>query len=141
MKLLPYINFNGNCIKAIAFYEKVFQAKAEGTCFYQDMKQFDPKAEVPKNQEKWVMHSSLKIADGLEIQLSDCADMGPKVGTNICLQLTYENAEEVKAIYNALKTGGTVLCKLSPAFYAPLYGEVVDKFGIRWSIMLPMIQQ
>lgn len=138
MKLLPYINFNGNCAKAIAFYEKVFNAKAEGTCFYKDMAQFDPKMEIPQGKEKWIMHSGMKIADGVEIQLADCADMGPNVGTNICLQLTCEKAEEVTSTYNALKAGGKVLCKLMKTFYAPLYGEVVDKFGIRWSVMLPM---
>lgn len=136
MKLVPYINFNGNCTKAIAFYEKVFNVKAEGTCSYKDIAQFDPKAVITKGQEKWIMHSGMKIANGVEIQLADCADNGSNVGTNICLQLTYEKADEATVIYNALKAGGKVLYKLQKVFYAPLYGEVVDKFGIRWSIMM-----
>lgn len=134
MKLLPYLNFNGNCAKAIAFYEKVFNAKAE-SCTWADITKFDPKAEVPKGKEKWIMHSCMKIADGIEFQLADCDQGAANPGTNICLQLTYKTAEQVTAVYQAIKGGGKVICKLAPAFYAPLYGEIVDKFGIRWAVM------
>jgi len=134
MKLLPYLNFNGNCSKAIAFYEKVFGVKAE-CCTWADIVKFDPKAEVPKGKEMLIMHACMKTANGIEFQLADCEDNGKNVGTNICLQLTYKSAEEVKAVYEALRSGGKVLCKLAPAFYAPLYSELIDKFGIRWSVM------
>ena len=77
----------------------------------------------------------MKIAEGLEIQFADCDVNGKNVGTNICLQLTYETADEVKAMYNALKEGGTVICAEQPTFYSPMYSELIDKFGIRWTIM------
>jgi len=134
MKLLPYLSFNGNCREAIAFYEKVFKVKAEA-CTWGDMPKFDPGAEVPKGKEKFIMHACMKCSDGIEFQLADCEDTGKNVGTNVCLQLTYKTAAECKSIYEALKVGGKVLCELAPAFYAPLYSELVDKFGVRWSVM------
>ena len=134
MKLLPYLNFNGNCAKAIAFYEKVFNAKTE-SCFWGDIGKFDPKMQCPKGKEKLVMHACMNIADGVTFQLADCEDTGKDVGTNICLQLTYKTANECKSVYEALKVGGKVLCKLAPTFYAPLYADLIDKFGIRWSII------
>ena len=134
MKLLPYLSFNGNCRDAIAFYEKAFNVKAEA-CTWGDITKFDPNAVVPKGKEKWIMHACINVSDGIHFQLADCDEQGKNIGTNICLQLTYKTADEVKAVYNALKAGGKVLCELAPAFYAPLYGELVDRFGIRWSVM------
>lgn len=134
MKIVPYLNFNGNCAKAIAFYEKIFGVKAE-TCFYKDISQFDPTFKVKKGQENWVMHSCMKIAAGVEIQFADCEDNGKNVGTNICLQLTYETAEQVLSVFKSIKACGKIICDAAPTFYAPLYAELVDKFGIRWSIM------
>ena len=134
MKLLPYLSFNGNCAQAIAFYEKVFGVKAE-SCTWGDMPKFDPNAVVPTGKEKWIMHASMKVFDGFDLQLSDCDEMGKTTGTNVCLQLTYKTAEQCKAVYKALSAGAKILCALAPAFYAPMYGELIDKFGIRWSVM------
>jgi len=134
MKLQPYINFNGNAVDAIAFYEKAIGLKADA-CTWGDITKFDPNAEVPKGKEKWIMHACMDAADGTKFQLADCDEGAKNPGTNICLQLTYKTAGEVTAVYNALKDGGTILCELAPAFYAPLYSELIDKFGIRWSVM------
>lgn len=124
MKLVPYLNFNGNCKDAIAFYETVFKAKAE-FALYEDMAKFDASMPIPKGKEKWVMHGVIKLSDGVELQLADDENNAKNMATNICLQLTYKTADEVKAIYAALKTGGKILCDCQPTFYAPLYAELV----------------
>ncbi|MCL2062081.1 MAG: VOC family protein [Firmicutes bacterium] len=134
MKLLPYLNFNGTCKEAIVFYEKVFNAKAE-ILLYEDMPKFDKSMPVPKGKEKWVMHANMNLPDGVMIQFADCEDNAKVMSTNICLQLTFKTADEIKEIYAALKDDGKILCECQPTFYAPLYAEVVDKFGVRWSIM------
>ena len=137
MKLLPYLNFNGNCAQAIAFYEKAFGAKAMVLC-YKDALKYDPTCKIDKGKEKWVMHANMNLTDGEMIQFADCEENGKAVGTNICLQLTYNTADEVRLIFNALKSGGRIICDAQPTFYSPMYAELVDKFGIRWSIMQEM---
>ncbi len=134
MKIIPYLNFNGNCAQAIEFYEKVFCAKAM-TLYYKDTAKFDPSFTIDKGKENWVMHSNMNLPDGEMIQFADCADNGKAVGTNICIQLNYKTADEVKATYMALKDGARIICDAQPTFYSPMYAELVDKFGIRWSII------
>lgn len=135
MKIVPYLNFDGNCAEAIAFYEKVFGEKAM-ILYYKDTAKFDPSFVIEKGKENWVMHANVNLPDGEMIQFADCADNGKAVGTNICLQLNYKTGEEVKAAYAALKDGAKkILCDAQPTFYSPMYAELVDKFGIRWSII------
>ncbi|MCL2110191.1 VOC family protein [Microgenomates group bacterium] len=140
MNLLPYLNFNGNCADAIAFYEKVFNAKAE-IVLQEDAVKFDASYTVPKGKEKWIMHANMNLDDGNMIQFADCEDNAKNMGTNICLQLTYKTEEEVKAVYDVLKSGGRIICEMQPTFYAPQYAELIDKFGIRWSIMQNFLEQ
>jgi PhnB protein len=85
--------------------------------------------------EGWVMHACMNISDNVGLQFADCDVNGRDTGTNICLQLTYDNADDVKNIFNVLKKEGRTICDAQPTFYSPMYAEVVDKFGVRWSIM------
>lgn len=134
MKIIPYLNFNGNCAEAVSFYEKVFAAKAR-VLFYKDTAQFDPSFKIEKGKENWVMHANMNLPDGEMLQFADCDVNGKAAGTNICIQVGYKTADEVKATYAALKDGAKIICDAQPTFYSPMYAELVDKFGIRWSII------
>jgi len=132
-RVSPHLAFNGNCKDAIAFYEKAFKTKAQ-VFLYSDCPP-DPNWPIPAGQENWVMQAAMDVAPGLKLQFCDCSQQGPNAGTNICLQLTYEASKEITEIYNALSKDGKELCKLGKQFWAELYGEFIDKFGIRWSVM------
>ena len=132
-RISPHIAFNGNCAEAIKFYETAFKTTAQ-VFFYKDSPP-DPNWPIPPGKENWVMQAALDVFKGFKLQLCDCSDQGSNPGTNICLQLTYQRADEITEIYNALSDGGKILCPLGKQFWADLYGEFVDKFGIRWSVM------
>ena len=132
-RVQPHIAFNGNCKAAIKFYETVFKTKAQ-IFLYKDCPP-DPNWPIPPGREEWVMQACMEVSEGLKLQFCDCPDQGPNAGTNICLQLTYGSPKEITAVYNALKTGGKELCPLGKQFWAELYGELIDQFGIRWSVM------
>ncbi|MDR0497711.1 MAG: VOC family protein [Treponema sp.] len=134
MKVSPYLQFNGNCAEAIAFYEKAFEAKAEITR-YKDA----PPSEgykPPPGTEDFVMHASIALGDAV-IMLCDLPpDMKSVSGDNVAVSLTMENADQVKSCFNAMKEGGEVGMDLQETFWSKCFGSLEDKFGINWMLSI-----
>ncbi|MDT8718781.1 VOC family protein [Clostridium sp. 19966] len=133
MSIQTYLNFNGNCGEALEFYSQVFKTEKPKIMLYGDMpanKAF-PMTEETK---KLVLHGELKI-DGSTIMFSDTAqDMSVTFGNNINLIFTSKDEEEIKRIFNELKTNGKVIMELQKTFWSKCYGYIIDKFGIGWQL-------
>ena len=61
--------------------------------------------------------------------------MKMQIVLNIILHLTIEGTKEVERIFDALKKDGNVLEDLHEEFFADMYGNVTDKFGVTWNIL------
>ena len=134
MKVSPYLLFNGNCMEAIALYEKAFCTKVK-YCQYKDT---PPSEEYPvqKGTEELVMHGILPIGKET-IYLSDTLPESPCVfgnGSLVCVELT--SMQDVKSAFEVLKEGGKVFCEAQETFWSKCYAELEDKFGLKWTIML-----
>lgn len=56
-------------------------------------------------------------------------------GSMISLAVDYKTEQEVREAFEQLKQGGEVLMELAPQFFSPLYGWVLDKFGVSWQLI------
>ena len=134
MKISPYLSFNGNCADAVAFYEKVFDVKAE-IMRYKDAPK-DNGYETQPSTENLVMHAQFEL--GGEIIMF--ADMPPeyavKNGTNIAIMAEFDKIETAKSAFEALKEGGKVDMELQETFWSKCFGSLTDKFGIIWNISI-----
>jgi len=134
MKISPYISFNGNCADAVAFYEKVFNVKAE-IMRYKDAPK-DRGYEVQASTENFVMHAQFEL--GGEIIMF--ADMPPeyavKNGTNIAIMAEFDKIEIAKSAFEALKEGGKVDMEMQETFWSKCFGSLTDKFGVIWNISI-----
>jgi len=90
---------------------------------------------LPEGFENKVMHSQFRVANA-EIYASDGCELDKKA-EGFSLALTLPSKEEARRIFNALADGGSVIMPLTETFWSPLYGQVTDKFGIGWMVMLP----
>jgi len=134
MKVSPYLIFNGNCVEAIALYEKAFKTKAS-YCQYKDA---PPSADYPiqPGTEELVMHGILPMGNDT-IYLADTTPDQPAAfgnGAFACVELYH--AEDVKYACEVLKEGGKVFCEAQETFWNKCYAELEDKFGLKWSIMI-----
>ena len=134
MKVSPYLIFNGNCVEAIALYEKAFNTKAS-YCQYKDT---PPSEEYPvrPGTEELVMHGTLPVGTGT-IYLADTTPDQPVTFSHcvvICVEL--DTAEDVRAAFDVLKEGGKVLCAVQETFWSKCYAELEDRFGLKWGIMV-----
>jgi PhnB protein len=121
MKISPYLQFNGNCADAVAFYEEVFGVKAE----------------VYKTNNDFIDHAELDLGDGW-IGLSDTPPNEEKSsfgngGISISVLLT--DANEVKTVFEKLSKGGKVFEAPATTEWCECFCTLEDKFGVNWSLM------
>ncbi|MDR0517396.1 MAG: glyoxalase/bleomycin resistance/extradiol dioxygenase family protein [Fibromonadaceae bacterium] len=121
MKVSPYLQFNGNCSKAIAFYEKAFGVKAD----------------VYKETGNFVSHAELDLGNGY-IGLSDTPSGEGKSSFGnggISISVSLDSIKKVKAVFKKLSAGGKIWEKPEAADWCDCFCTCEDKFGVNWSLM------
>ena len=133
MSIDVYINFNGNCRKAVEFYAQVFETEKPQIMTFGDMPP-SPEFTLSEEAKNLVLHTRLNI-NGSNVMFSDTPPGMPFVaGNNISLVILSKNLDEIKSLFNKLKEGGTVGMDLQETFWSKCYGFVTDKFGIGWQL-------
>jgi PhnB protein len=131
MAINVYINFNGNCREAVEYYAEVFGTEKPQIMTFGETPS-DPKFPLPEEATDLVMHTRLNLS-GSNVMFSDVFPGMPFVaGNNISLTVVSKDIDEIKALFNKLKEGGTVRMDLQETFWSKCYGSLTDKFGIEW---------
>ncbi|MBD2259310.1 VOC family protein [Pseudanabaena sp. FACHB-2040] len=130
MKLIPYLNFNGQCETAFKFYEQCLGGKIGDIMTYGK----SPMAEqTPSEWHDKIMHAQITVGDQ-ELMGGDSMSEyfeEPK-GTSVLLSI--EDAGEAERIFEALAENGTVKMPIQETFWAARFGMLVDQFGTPWMI-------
>lgn len=129
----PYLNFAGQAGEAIEFYEKVFHGQYKHVMRYGDAPP-DPEFPIREEDKELVLHAEMTIS-GTKINFSDTQDTVSE-GSMISLAVDFLTEDEVREAFDQLKEGGEVLMELAPQFFSPLYGWVIDKYGVSWQVIL-----
>ncbi|TDQ77036.1 VOC family protein [Sphingobacterium yanglingense] len=136
-KIHAYLNFNGNCEDAFAFYKTVFNTDLIGTYRFGDMPA-DPNFPLNDEDKRKIMHTALMINADSMLMGSDCIEnFGHKAtpGTNTYIMLDVASTEEAKKLYDALVVNAqNVEMPLGEQFFAELYASFTDQFGISWMV-------
>jgi PhnB protein len=134
MQLEIFINFDGNCREAVAFYAKVFKSEVQNLMTYGQGPP-DPNIPLAEADRDKVMYAGIRIG-GITVMFMDMTSGWPlTVGNNINPTLNLGNKEEIERIFNELKEDGEVFMELQKTFFSEWYGMVKDKFGIIWHIL------
>jgi PhnB protein len=130
MKLIPYLNFDGDCEAAFQFYEQVFGGKVGDKMTYGGSPM---ESEVPPEWHDKIMHTSLTIGDQ-EIMGSDAppAYFEEPKGTGISIQIA--DPGKAEQIFKALAENGTITMELQETFWAKRFGMVTDQYGTPWMV-------
>ena len=142
MQVQPYLMFEGRCEEAINFYKTAL--KAEVTMLMRYKENPEPQAssgegcgpDVSKISGESVMHASFKVGD-TDVMASDGMASGKPEFKGITLSVNPTSETEAKRMFAALAEGGQVRMPLAKTFYSPLFGMVVDKFGVSWMVNVP----
>jgi PhnB protein len=125
-QLNPYITFNGNCAQAMDFYASVLGGTPDVTHF----RDFGMDADG-------VMHAALETPAGFHLFASDYAegmDAPLQPGNNIQVSIAGDESEALRGYWEGLAEGGQVLMPLERQPWGDDYGQLVDRFGVRWHV-------
>ena len=128
-QLTPYLEFDGNCREAMAFY----QSCLGGEIWIQTYAEAPMEGELPAELRDKVIHAQLS---GGGIVLMGADMMNPEgVGQSkrVSLCLNSGSRDEMKAYFAKLSEGATVHQEIKEEFFG-LYGSLTDKYGIAWMV-------
>lgn len=119
-KLQPYISFKGRAREAMTFYQSVFGGNLDIVTFGQ--------FGIPNAPADGVMHSALVVDDETLVMGSDAMEETP---AGIALSLS-GSSNDLRELFTKLADGATGVRELKVEQWGDEYGELVDKFGVRW---------
>jgi PhnB protein len=128
--IVPYLSFGGNCREAMTFYKECLG----GDLTMQTMGESPMGAQAPAGDKNKIMHVASK-KDGLEIMASDMMGPGSAVyGNTINLMIACTSEQEINSYFSKLSKGGKAGHALKEEFWGDVFGDLTDKFGIRWML-------
>lgn len=133
MKLNPYLNFDGNAVEAMRFYQSVFSSEL----MVQKMGEAPGTENLTDDEKNRAMHVSLPLGEGQFLMASDIIpSMGHvlKVGNNNYISISPDSREEADRLFNGLSAGGKIEMPMADMFWGDYFGSFVDKFGVCWMI-------
>ena len=60
-----------------------------------------------------------------------------KLCNNVYIHLEVDTKEEDDRLFQALKGGGQIEMEISEQFWGDYFGDLIDRFGIKWMISSP----
>ncbi|MBO6770425.1 MULTISPECIES: VOC family protein [unclassified Thalassospira] len=132
MKLITYLNFDGNCRPAFEFYQTILG----GDLIMMAYGDTPMAGDMSEHNDK-IAHACL-IGDGWQVMGSDCPPDYFNKMQGMTASLHFDTAAQAKAIFDRLSVGGVVTMPFDKTFWSPGYGMFVDKFGTPWMINTEM---
>lgn len=127
----PYLNFDGDCAEAFAFYQSVIG----GELFTMGADEMPPGEDVGPEWEGRVIHTAL-MTDDATLMASDVPPGHELVkGNNNYVSFGVDTPEEAERVFAGLSAGGEVTMDMEETFYAHRFAEFTDKFGVRWMVL------
>jgi PhnB protein len=130
MDVAPYLNFQGECAAAFAFYEKCLGGRIESLQTFGESPMTD---QVPADWRGKVLHARLVVGDKALLG-SDAPPGRYNTPQGMMVSLSLPRLADAERIFGALADGGKVTMPFQKTFWSPGFGMAVDRFGIPWIV-------
>ncbi len=131
-----YLNFNGDCAKAMHFYADVLGGEISMMRTWGDMPATEQRSEecsVPDEMDEKIMHAQLDVS-GLMVMGCDVPPGTYQAPQGMFIQLDLDSADKAEQLFSALSEKGRVIMPMETSFFAERFGMLVDRFSIPWMI-------
>ena len=132
--LVPYLTFVKNCREAMEFYHDCLGGELK----LMTVGESPVAGQMPKDAQGRIMHAALSGGAFGLMASDDLGGDGASIGSAINLMIDCESEAEIRAIFPRLARGGKVNSELKVEFWGSLYGDLTDKFGLRWMLNFDM---
>jgi PhnB protein len=124
-----YLHFQDNCRQAMTFYKECLG----GELTLMTVGESPAAAQMPHQAKNSIMHSLLKNGESM-IMASDNLGTGSITkGNQFSMTVECSSNKEADTFYSKLSAGGKPTHPMKDEFFG-YYGDLTDKFGIRWMI-------
>jgi PhnB protein len=136
IQINPYLNFPGNTEEAFNFYKSVFGGEFTNIVRFSDMPEMPGMPPMDDASKNMIMHIGLQIGQNHLMATDAPASMGFNLvqGNSSYICIGPDNEDQAKKIFNALAEGGKIGQPLQMQVWGDLYGDLTDKFGIKWMV-------
>jgi PhnB protein len=127
--LNTYLIFNGNCRKAMEFYQKCLGGVLHlGT--YGEMPGSGD--DFPKKYKNWILHARLTIKSMVLMASDTRPDISITQGNNFFVSVNCDSAKEAEKLFDAMSAKAIIDMPLQETFWAARFGMLTDQFGVKW---------
>lgn len=143
MQFVPYLNFDGHCAEAMAFYAQVFGGQIVHQSTFGDMPTGEGMPSLPASAKSRLMYAHLQIGaqslmasdtlPALPGQADACGG-GYQKPQGMWVSVGVDTVAEGQRVFDALAPGGSVTMPFAPTFWSPGFGMVTDRFGTPWMV-------
>ena len=139
MKISPSLIFDGQAEEAANFYADALGGRVAHFHRYADFPPMEDMPPLPEEYKQRVGHCCIESDrfPGGTMNIADTVLSDTFVaGNNQMLTLSVDSTAEAEDVWTKLSVGAQkIMCPLQETFYAVLYGELLDRFGIQWAVM------
>lgn len=129
MRIVPYLNFNGDCREAFTFYHEVLGGDIEAMI---DHTQMPMEGAGPEWNDK-ILHARLVVGDQVLMGSDSPPDWyAPPQSMYVSLQVN--SVPDAERIFASLADGGSIQMPLEEQPWAHRFGMLTDRFGIPWMV-------
>lgn len=130
VQLNPYLHFDSSAREAMEFYRAVLGGELQIMTFG------DMGAEGPVPPPEGVMHAYLETADGFALMASDGDPERPigSAAAGVSISISGDDEDRLGALFTGLGEGGTVDVPFEKQVWGDLFGQLTDRFGVRWLV-------
>lgn len=127
INVTPHLNFRGNAREALEFYQSVFGGDL-AIASYADMGNTDPAV------ADCVTWGQVAAENGFRVMAYDVYPNLPydQGQDPFFVSVRGADADELNGYWEKLSDGAEIKQPLAPAPWAPLYGQLTDRFGVTW---------
>lgn len=126
----PYITFNGNCEKALKFYEACFNGKITFVQYFEDYMIGDRPNLLSK-----IMHSEFEAGAIKFMACDKSEDDNLNLHSRVTLYITFESEDLLKNVFKKLAVSGKINLPLEETIWGAKVGIITDQFDINWMLV------
>ena len=132
MQIEPRISliFNGQCDAAFTLYQQCLGGTVTFRLAWGDSPMAD---QAPADWRDKILQATLQVG-GMAFSGADVLPGAYQRPQGFHVQLNLDDVAAAERIFTQLAENGEVTVALQQTFWAQRFGEVVDRFGVPWSI-------
>lgn len=140
MSITTYLNFPGYTREAFDYYYQIFGGNAPKFITYGDLPpEGHPDGEnMAPSLKPLIMHVEYVFYGGKLMGADAPEGFGEPfiLGNNFSIAIEINDFQEIRRVFEILrKDAKAILMDLGPQFFSPLYGNLIDKYGVSWQFI------